>query len=157
MYSGKSALWCLDDRLREGGGQWRIRNWAKDCGKYENGPKADFGDVWRLKRRENCEFCEFREWGVCPEGPKGLFACICVHLRSIFGLKTAIWTANGRKWTQMGAGNSLRRGFLAGKQEWGRKTGGEGGGNCEIREKWVGKCFETAQNGRKTTNFANGG
>ena len=55
----------------------------------------------------------------------------------------------------MGAGNSLRRGFLAGKQEWGRKTGGEGGGNCEIREKWVGKCFETAQNGRKTTNLAN--
>lgn len=31
-------------------------------------------------------------------GPKVPFACICVHLRSIFGLKTAIWTANGRKW-----------------------------------------------------------
>ena len=78
---------------------------------------------------------------------------ICVDLRSFAvdfrrsetseGLKTAIWTTNGRKGTQMGTGNSLGRGFLAGKQEWGGKTGGGTVRNYEKREKrekWVGKC-----------------
>ena len=36
-----------------------------------------------------------------------------------------IMTANGREWTQMGAGNSPERGILAGKQEMGTKTVGE--------------------------------
>lgn len=80
MSFGKSALWCLDDRLREGGGQWGIRDWAKDCGKNEKGPQADFGDGWRLKRPENYEFCESREWGVPGKGRKAylrVFAFIC--------------------------------------------------------------------------------
>ena len=58
--------------------------------------KSDRADVWRA-------------W----EGPRDPFACICVHLRSIFGawglsdsLKTAIRTANGRKGTQMGTGTA---------------------------------------------------
>ena len=70
--------------------------------------------------------------GGAREGPKVPFACICVHLRSIIGLKTAIWTANGRKW---GLGATKNGDFQQENRKVSTKTGWEGVGNYEIREK----------------------
>ena len=90
----------------------RVHPWLVFGLAYARGPKSEIGGLERLICVNLCPFAVV--FGV-PEAPEG-----------------QIRAENGnfnRKWTRMDANEDWRRGFSAGKQEFCRKTGGDGGLN----------------------------